>query len=261
MASETVAPEYERFVSQLRRDGQLPEPPHALDSGAVTDRIQVNPDEASRLLTTAALHAAGIYYSTRRTTIVWVEGDRELAINVAEMRLELHDGLIVVVIPVRCDQLDTVIPSKLTNFAGNVVTVTFAVGAPGRPAGLYAATERRPRGPELVISAWGESLVAFAWQCLLGLVSGLAGAVGKDSRGNILIPVELEASVDGLAIIPMARHRFSGSSGLNVTTTKAPVTGPIITGPVVSHPAATTPRTHPVTKNHVVPGTVVRNPR
>lgn len=209
MTGDAVAPEYARFVDQRRREGLLSAAPHALDSGSVADQIHLDPDTASRLLTTAALRAAGIYYSTGRTTIAWVEGDRELAINVAEMHLEVGDGLVVVVIPVRCDQIGT-----------DVVRVTFAVGAPGRPAGLYAATERRPRGPQLVLDAWGEALVAFGWQCLLGLVSGLAGAVGKDARGNILVPVELEANSDGLFIVPMARHRFSGSSGLNISTTK-----------------------------------------
>ena len=49
---------------------------------------------------------------------------------------------------------------------------------------------------------------------VLGLVSGLAGATGKDTRGNRLVPVELEATREGLGIVPMARHRFSGSTGL-----------------------------------------------
>jgi hypothetical protein len=202
-ASPVVAPEYDRFLAEQRRQGVAPDVPHALDSGGVTDPVIINPDDASRLLTTAALRAAGVFRASKRTTIVWVEGDRELAVLVADMRLELSDGFVVVVMPVRCDQVDT-----------DVVSVTFAVGAPGRPAGLYAATERRPLGPDLVVDAWGEAIVAFAWQCLLGLVSGLAGAVGKDARGNILVPVSLEASANGLTILPMARHRFSGSSGL-----------------------------------------------
>lgn len=211
VTGDTVALAYARFVDQQRREGILSQPPHALGGGSVADQIHLDPDTASRLLTTAALRAAGIYYATGRTTIAWVEGDRELAVNVADMHLEVSDGLVVVVIPVRCDQIGT-----------DVVRVTFAVGAPGRPAGLYAATERRPRGPQLVVDAWGEALVAFAWQCLLGLVSGLAGAVGKDARGNILVPVELEANSDGLFITPMARHRFSGSSGLSISTTRPP---------------------------------------
>jgi hypothetical protein len=66
----------------------------------------------------------------------------------------------------------------------------------------------------VVVRAWGENLVAFAWQCLLGLVSGVSGAVGKDGRGNVLVPAELVANADGLRVVPMARHRFAGSTGL-----------------------------------------------
>jgi hypothetical protein len=99
------------------------------------------------------------------------------------------------------------------------VHVTFAVGEPDRPAGLYAATQRRPRGPAIIVDTWGDAIVAFAWKLVLDLVTGLACATGKDTRGNRLVPVELEATSDGLAIVPMARHRFAGSPGLTVTRT------------------------------------------
>ena len=46
------------------------------------------------------------------------------------------------------------------------------------------------------------------------MVSGLAGAIGKDARGNVLVPVELAVSGRGVHVVPMARHRFAGSSGL-----------------------------------------------
>jgi len=52
------------------------------------------------------------------------------------------------------------------------------------------------------------------------MISGIAGATGKDARGNILVPVELTASDKGLQIVPMARHRFAGSSGLRTTKTR-----------------------------------------
>jgi hypothetical protein len=204
---ESTAPAYEKFVAEQRRLGQLPEPPHALADGQVTDPIHVDPDKATELMRVAALRAAGLYRPTTRTVIVWIDGDRELAIVVAELRLELHDGLIVMTVPCRCDQVGSA-----------DVTLFFAVGSEGQPAGLYASTERRPRGPQLVIDVWGDNLVAFGWQCLLGLVSGLAGAVGKDGRGNLLIPVQLEANSDGITIFPMARHRFSGYSGLTTAT-------------------------------------------
>jgi hypothetical protein len=76
------------------------------------------------------------------------------------------------------------------------------------------ATQRRPRGPAIVVDTWGDAIVAFAWKLVLDLVTGLAGATGKDTRGNRLVPVELEATREGLAIVPMARHRFTGSAGI-----------------------------------------------
>jgi hypothetical protein len=47
------------------------------------------------------------------------------------------------------------------------------------------------------------------------LLTGLTGAVGKDERGNLLVPVDVSANSDGLFVTPMARHRFSGSSGFS----------------------------------------------
>ncbi len=153
-------------------------PPQALAEGNVLDRVHVDPGSASRLMRTAALRAAGIHWKSSRDTIVWAEGGRlGSAVVVGRLKVETGDGLLVVHLPVRCDQVGDA-----------VVTVTFAVGSEDRPAGLYAAAERRPRGPAAVVDAWSESLVAFAWQCLLGLLTGLTGAVGKDERGNLLVP-------------------------------------------------------------------------
>jgi len=55
---------------------------------------------------------------------------------------------------------------------------------------------------------------------VLGIASGIAAATGKDARGNLLVPVELVAGPRGVGIVPMARHRFAGSSGLKPTTTR-----------------------------------------
>jgi hypothetical protein len=150
-----------------------------------------------------------LFHATKRTEVVWVAGDSELAVSLSELSVKFADGLILVLIPVRCDQTGS-----------QLIEIAFVVGSPNQPAGLYASTYRRPNGPELIVSTWGESLVALAWQCVLGLVAGVAGAVGKDKRGNVLVPVEIMASERGLQIVPMARHRFAGSSGLKATTTK-----------------------------------------
>lgn len=199
--SGAVAPEYLRYVADARSEGRLP-PGRALGDGEVGDRIHLDPGSAARLMRVAALRAAGLFRPTKRTEIAWVDGENELAVVVGELDLQLADGLVVVVVPVRCDQ------------AHGRVLVTFAVGSPDRPRGLYAATEARPRGPDVVVDTWGDALVAFGWQCLLGLVTGMAGATGKDRRGNLMVPVEVAANPDGLVVVPMGRHRFGGSTGL-----------------------------------------------
>jgi hypothetical protein len=199
--SDSVAPEYAKYVARQRADGVLPAEARR-DSGQLGGDIRLDPDSAVKLMRVAALRAAGIFRSTKRTTIAWVDGGNELAIVVAELDLKLAEGQIELVVPVRCDQ------------AEGTVRVTFAVGSPSEPRGLYAATERRPRGPQLIVDTWGEALVAYAWQCLLGLFTGMAAATGKDTRGNYLVPVEIAASRDGLVVVPMGRHRFSGSTGL-----------------------------------------------
>lgn len=212
--ADSIAPEFQRFVATERRANRLAAPRDSLDEGDVLDPVNVKGAQAAELLRVAALRASGIYRATRRTEVVWVDGDRELAIGVAKIDVRLAEGLLTILVPVRCDQTGDAL-----------VEVPFVVGAPGDPAGLFASTLRQPIGPPIVVRAWGDALVAFAWQCLLGLVTGLAGAVGKDRRGNVLVPVELTVGRGALQVVPMARHRFSGSSGLKASTATAPVRG------------------------------------
>lgn len=204
---EVVAPEFARYVSAQRRAGRLPGAPTPLAAGEVSTAVFIEAGQVSELVRVAAKRTAGLFRPTRRAEVVWVEGDRELAINLSDLRVKLSDGLIQVLIPVRCDQTGSV-----------VVGVVFAVGSEDRPSGLYASTYRRPTGPALIVDAWSEALLAFAWQCMLGMVSGIAAAIGKDDRGSVLVPVELTASRRGVRIVPMGRHRFSGSTGLKSPT-------------------------------------------
>jgi hypothetical protein len=201
--ADTVAPEFARFIAEERRASRLPAARRQLSEGEISHTIVIDEGRISELLRVAAKRAAGFFRPTKRTEVVWVQGDSELAVSLTDLSVKLADGLIIVLMTVRCDQ---------TGVAA--IEVGFAVGTPDEPSGLYASTFRRPNGPPLIVEAWGEALVAFAWQCVLGMVSGIAGATGKDARGNILVPVELTASGKGLEIVPMARHRFAGSSGL-----------------------------------------------
>ena len=209
--SETVAPDYARFVDAERRASRLAAAPEPLAEGELWHPVAAKGDEAAQLLRVAAQRAVGLYRATTRREVVWVEGDRELAVGFADLQLLLEPGLLRLRIPVRCDQT-----------GATHVEVAFAVGSPDAPAGLFASTFRRPSGSPLIVDAWGDALVAFAWQCVLGLVTGLAAAVGKDSRGNVLVPVELSVSRGAMQILPMARHRFSGSSGLTTKVRTTP---------------------------------------
>jgi len=205
-ATAPASPEYARFVTRERGAQRFPGTLGPVPGGTVLERLIVPRDDVTRLAVEAAKRASGFFRPTKRTEVVWVNGDSQLAVGLTGVRTETGLGHIVVSIPVRCDQTG---PTE--------VHVTFAVGHPQSPAGLYAATQRRPRGPAVIVDTWAEAIVAFAWHVVLDLVTGLAGATGKDTRGNRLVPAELEATPDGLAIVPMARHRFSGS--VNVTGT------------------------------------------
>jgi hypothetical protein len=188
---------FERFVDGERRADRFAGVAEPLGGGELTDTLFVTEKDATRLAREAAWRAAGLLRPTKRTEIVWVDGDSELAVGIAGLRLETGDGVVLLSIPVRCDQTGAA-----------AAYVTLAVGTRDRPAGLYAAAQRRPRGPALVVDTWGDALVAFAWQVMLGLVSGLAAAAGKDARGNRLVPAALEAAPEGLTVQPMARHRL-----------------------------------------------------
>ncbi len=178
----------------------------AVGPGEMAPPVRVDPDSAAKLVLVAARMAAGFFRPTRSTSVVWVEGDSELAVDVGAVRLALDLGRVDLTLPVRCDQTG---PAE--------VVVTFAVGRPDRPAGVYAATARRPTGPQLIVDAWGDALVAFAWDVLLTLAAQLAGARGKDARGNLLVPADMAVTREALVIAPMGRFRFAGESGLGGT--------------------------------------------
>ena len=201
--ADSVVPEYARFVADERRAGRLAAVRPATREGEVFDTVFVEGAKLAEFARVAARRGAGLVRPTQRSEILWVDGANQLAIDLGKLDVRADEGQIQLRVPVRCDEVG----------AGEVM-VLFVVGSDKEPAGLYAAVSKRPVGPELVVDLWGDALVAFAWQCVLGMVSGIAAATGKDARGNLLVPVELVARPRGVGIVPMARHRFAGSSGL-----------------------------------------------
>lgn len=208
--ADGIAPEYHRYIAAQRRAAGQDERPPRATTGHLGKPVRVDPKSAGELLRVAARRASGFVRpgsGEQHPQVLWVDGDNALAVLIARLDVRFGEGAITVRIPVRCDQTGDAL-----------VEVLFATGSASRPAGLYAAAQRRPRGPEIVVATWGDSLVAFAWEAVLGMVAGLAGATGKDTRGNVLVPAEMVASANGLLLQPMARHRFAGGSGLKPTT-------------------------------------------
>src|SRR5689334_19915101 len=178
--AESVAPEFARFIASEREAQRLKVPPRPTGEGQIFERVRIDPRQANLLLRVAARRASGLFRPSKHTEVVWVEGADELAVSLDGLSVKLSTGLVGFVLPVRCDHSMTA--------KGRLL---FAVGSPSSPSGFYAASSRLPEGTEVVVNAWGQSLVACAWHCLLELVTGIAGATGKDKRGNLLVPVEL----------------------------------------------------------------------
>ena len=201
----TVSPEAERFVAAERAAGRYAAPERARAVGEVLPPLRLEQGAALELLRAAARRASGLFRPTTHTHVVWSEGGRELAVDLRGPEIVFGDGQVLLRLPVFCEQTGEA-----------MVQVLFAVGSVKQPAGLFASTPQQPTGPEAIVEPWGESLVAFAWECLLGVVTDLSAAVGKDPRGNRLVPVELASTPRVLMVWPMARHRFGGGTGLGV---------------------------------------------
>src|SRR5205814_8260095 len=135
--------------------------------------------------------------------VLWQDGGNALLVNLAHVRAVPGDGLVDVIVPVRCDQ---------TGAAD--VTVTFVTGSEQRAAGGLAVTEDRPRGPREVVENWHEALIAFAWHTLLGAMAAVTHAAGSDPAGRPLVVADVIVSRQGLTLVPMARHVFDRSGNI-----------------------------------------------
>ena len=163
-----------------------------LAPGAVGPELRLSLDELARLVPAAAQEVAGT-----SGEVVWTLQGNELLVRPGRVSASTRPGLILVTIPVHCDQVK----------AADVL-VAFAVGDASRPAGLVAVTEDRPRGPTEVVDLWGEALTAFAWALLLRLSSSLAGTAGEDLDGAPLVPAAIAADQGALRVLTQARHDF-----------------------------------------------------
>lgn len=172
-------------------------PADPLPAGTVGPEVDLNPDEVQKLVTVAAGSAAGFPAGGRSDTVVWTLGGSELLVIVAKVQVRIDRGVIVVIIPVSCDQTPEA-----------AIEVGFAVGDDSRPAGMLAVAEDRPRGPAAVVDLWGDALTGFAWQVVLSVTTGVANATGEDVDRAPLVPAAITASPNGLRVLTMARHTF-----------------------------------------------------
>ena len=185
------------LLDQLRRlcPELVPVPPPK--PGQLAPEIRLTGD------TLAALLRRALQPADDEPVVVWRDADSELALHAGRTRVEVREGIVVVALLVECEE------------AGGraEVVVPFAVGSEQRPAGMIAATERRPRGPVIVIDRWGEALVATAWEALLDIASVTAAGAGEDTDGEPLRAGALLASAGSLAVVPQARHDFERRAG------------------------------------------------
>jgi hypothetical protein len=197
-----ISAECQKLLDTVRKrcPGLLPDDP--VKPGTVVDDVALKPAEAAALFPAAAALAAGVDQpgADRTTAVLWREGDLELLVQPAGVTARFGTGMVVVTIPVSCDQT-----------GATEVHVTFVVGDQKRPAGMLATTEQRPRGPAVIVDAWGDSLVAYAWHVVVEVMTNVAGAAGRDLDGSRLVPVGVAVSGDEVRVTPMARHPFDRS--------------------------------------------------
>lgn len=168
---------------------ECPEP-QRIAPGGIGPELRFDPPAFERLFVAAAREG-------NEGTQVWVKDDCELLVHTGKVSVRLDDGLLVVTVPVSCDQ------------TGDVpIQVPFAVGGAEQPAGMIIATEERPRGPAEIVDLWGEALTAFAWRTLLAVTTRSASDSGEDEDRAGLIPAALTASAGSLRLATMARHAF-----------------------------------------------------
>jgi hypothetical protein len=199
-----VSAECKKLLAAVRQRCPGLLPPDPVEPGTVVGTVSLKASEAEPLFPAAAVLAAGIdpLGVARDPTVLWREGDRELVIRPMKVSARFGLGVIAVTIPVSCDQV-----------GDTEVHVSFVVGDPKRPAGLLATTEDRPRGPAVVVDAWGDNLVAFAWHVVVEVATNVAGAAGRDVDGSRLVPIGLTVTPDLLQVVPMARHPFDRTRG------------------------------------------------
>lgn len=168
-----------------------------LSAGRPAKWIEIPVQTAQQMLQATTRLVADLPRTGSRD-VVWVSGTDELKVATERVTLTCHPGLVVITIPVACDQL----PAR----SRSTVDVPLAVGSREQPRGLMMSTLVTPTGPSVVTDVWADSLVAFAWESLLTLVREVARASGHGRDGRALVPLSVAATAERLLVQPMAGH-------------------------------------------------------
>ena len=167
--------------------------------GEVAPDVTISPAQTQQQIqrTFASAVAGTVGGSDPTPDVVWVDGDNELLVRPSKTRVVLRTGFVLIGISVNADQ------------TGDVeIVVPFAVGAPNEPLGLIASTDAVPRGPDAIVTVWGDQLIAAAWDALLRFSAMTAGTAGVDEDHQPLLPMAIVADTNGLTVTPQARHTF-----------------------------------------------------
>ena len=134
-------------------------------------------------------------------SFVWRGLDSELAVDVGRVRVALREGLMLVGLPVRCDQAGG------GRGEGTELVVPVAVGTPAGSAGLVGTVETSARSASaLVVAVWGETAVAATWLAFLEVCQRVAERAGEDARCQPMMPGAVWALPGVLGVVPQARH-------------------------------------------------------
>jgi hypothetical protein len=195
-AAVSPAPlEIVREMTRLERDGIFIPPKNPLPPGQHLDPIRLDVPTLRKLVPGAAGRALGQNEASRVTEVIWSEGGDELSVDPAKVDVKTTTGVVMIAIPVRCDQSGQ-----------DVAQIALAVGSPDRSAGMFAVAARRPQGPAAVVDRWADALIALAWGTLVELANSISGTAGRDDSGDELIPGSIVADEGGLLVVPYARH-------------------------------------------------------
>lgn len=189
----------ERLLAQLRRQcpDLLPTGTSPPRPGELASAVELGRDALDALLREALTPAPD------ETLVVWRDGDSEVLLHAGRTRVAMREGIVAVALLLECEETGGPVE----------VVVPFGVGSEERPAGMIAATERRPRGPAVLIDRWGEPIIATAWQALLDIAAVAAANEGDDTDGEPLRAAALLAGRDRLSVVPQARHEFERAIG------------------------------------------------